>query len=78
MDGEPQELRYYWSRLNELSVEDEVLCIKTAVNEGPKRALRAVVPRAARQEILELVHRSAVNGHFSAQKTIEKHKQRFY
>lgn len=47
MDGEPQQLRYYCSRFDELSVENVVLCIKTAENQGPERALRVVVPRVA-------------------------------
>ena len=78
LEGKPQDLWYYWSRFDELTVEDSILCLRTPVGDGPEIALRAIVPRAARQEILELAHGSRVGGHFKVQKTVEKLRQRFH
>ena len=78
MDGAPQELRYYWARFDELSVEDGILGIRTAIDDGPETAFRAVVPRSSRQFILELAHASPAGGHFGVQKTIDKLKQRVH
>lgn len=39
--------------------------------------LCAIVPRGARQEILDLAHAYVAGGHFGFQKTIDKLKQRF-
>ena len=78
LEGEAQDLWYYWSRFDELVIEDGILCLRTPVGDGPETTLRAVVPRAARQEIIELAHGSAAGGHFGVQKTVEKLKQRFH
>ena len=53
LEGESQDLWYYWSRFDELTVDNGILCLRTPVGEGPETTLRAIVPRAARQEILE-------------------------
>ena len=78
LEEKPQDLWYYWSRFDKLAVEGGILCLRTPVGDGPDTILRAVVPRAARQEILELAHGSRVGGHFRVQKTIEKFKMQFY
>ena len=78
LEGEPQDLWYYWSRIDELTVENGILCLRTPVGEGPETTLRAIVPRAARQKILELAHGSGVGGHCGVQKTVEKIKLRFH
>ena len=78
LEGKPQDLWYYWSRFDELTVDDSILCLRTPVGDGPETALRAIVPRAARQGILELAHGSRVGGHFEVQKTVEKLNQRFH
>ena len=62
---------YYWSRFNELTVEDSILCLRTPVGDGREISLRAIVPRAAQQEILELAHGSRVGGHLGVQTTVE-------
>ena len=71
LEGEPQDLWYYWSRFDELSVEGYILCLRTQVGDGPETALRAFVPCSARQEILELAHGSRVGNHFKVQITVE-------
>ena len=78
LEGEAQDLWYYWARFDELAIEDGILCLRTPVGDGPETTLRAVVPRAARQEIIELAHGSAAGGHFGVQKTVDKIKQRFH
>ena len=78
LEGESQDLWYYWARFDELTVEDGVLCLRNAVNDGPETTLKAVVPRAARQKIIELAHGSASGGHFGVQKTVEKLIQQFH
>ena len=78
IEGAPQELWYYWSRFDELTIQDGILCLRTAIGDGPDTILRAVVPQSARQEILEMAHGSATGGHFGVQKTTEKLKQRFH
>ena len=54
LEGEPQDFWYYWSRFDELTVENSIHCLRTPVNDRPEITLSAIVPRAARQEILEL------------------------
>ena len=76
-EGEPQDLWYYWSRFYELVVENNILCLRSPVGEGPQTTLRAIAPRSAGQEILELAHGSRVGYHFGVQHTVEKVKQRF-
>ena len=78
MDGATQELRYYWARFDELSIEDGILGIRTAVDDDSKTVFRALVPRSARQYILEQPHASPSGGHFGVQKTIDKLKQRVH
>ena len=78
LEGEPQDLWYYWSRFYEITVKDSTLCLRTPVGDEPGITFRAIVPRAARQEILELAHGSRVSGHFGVQKIVDKLRQRFH
>ena len=78
LEGEPQDIWYYRSWFDELAVKDSILCLRTPVGNGPESARRAIVPRVARQEILELAHGSQVDGHCEVQKTVEKLRQRFH
>ena len=78
MDGAAQELRYYWARFDELSVEDGILGIRTAVDDWPQTVIRALVPRASRQYVLEQAHALPSGGHFGVQKTIDKLTQRVH
>lgn len=78
MEGTNRELRYYWARFDELTLEDGILGILETNESGSSTCFRAIVPKSARQEILELVHGSAAGGHFGTQKTLDKLKQRFY
>ena len=41
LEGKPQDLWYYWSRFDELTVENGILCLRTPVGEGPGTTLRA-------------------------------------
>ena len=77
LEGEPQDLWYYWSRFDELTVQDSILSLRTPVGDEPEIALRTIVPRAARHEILELAHGSRVGGHCGVQMTVEILRQRF-
>ena len=76
--GRTEDLWYYWLRFDKLIVDNSILYLRTPVGEGLETTLRAIVPRASRQEILELAHGSPVGGHFGVQKTVEKIKQRFH
>ena len=78
MEGASRDLRYYWARFDELVVEDGILGIRVPVEDGPSTQFCAIVPHAARQEILELAHSSAAGGHFGVQKTLDKLRQRFH
>ena len=78
MDGATQELRYYWARFDELLIDDGILGIRPAVDDSSKSVFRALVPRSARQYILEQAHASLSGGHFGVQKTIDKLKQRVH
>ena len=78
LEGEPQDLWYYWSRFDKLTVEESILCLRTLVGDGPEIALRAIVPRSSWEEILEFAHKTRVGGHSGVQKTVEKLKQRFH
>ena len=78
MDGAAQVLRYYWARFDELSIEDGILGIRTAVDDGSKTVFGSVMPRAARQNILEQANVSLFGKDFGVQKTIDKLKQRVH
>ena len=47
-------------------------------DDGVTTIYRAIVPKRARQRILELAHSTPGGGHFGVQKTVNKLKQRFY
>ena len=64
MEGSGSELCYYWARFEELEIEDNILGIKIAINDGATVQFCAIVPNASKQEILELAHASAAGGHF--------------
>ena len=72
MEGVGRELKYYWVRCDELAIEDGILGVRNPVEDGPDTQFCAIVPQAAKQEILELEHSSAAGGHFGVQKTIDK------
>ena len=78
MEGAGRELKYYWARFDELTIEDGILGIKTTSEDQTNVQFCVIVPHGAKQEILELAHNSPVGGHFGIQKTIEKLKQRFH
>ena len=48
MEGVSRDLRYYWARFDELVVEDGILGITVAVEDGPTNQFCAIVPHAAR------------------------------
>ena len=77
MLGTSRELRYYWARFNELLMKDGILGLLNNSDVGVTTTFRAIVPKRARQRILELAHSSA-GGHFAVQKTVNKLKQRFH
>ena len=78
MEGVGRDLKYYWARFDELTIEDGIMGVRNPVEDGPDTQFCAIVPHAAKQEILELAHSSAAGGHFGVQKTIDKLKQRFH
>ena len=78
MEGTSRELRYYWGRLNELLIKDEILGCLYNSDDGLTTTFRAIVPKCARQRIFELAHSSAGGGLFGVQKTLNKLKQRFH
>ena len=77
IEGASRELRYYWARFDELTIEDGILGILNSIEDGPDRRFCAIVPQQAKQEILEFAHGSSTGKHFRVQKTVEKLKQRF-
>lgn len=60
--------RDYWERFDELAIENGILKISNPVDDGPDTQFNAIVTHAAKQEILELTHSSAANGHFGSTK----------
>ena len=78
IEGEGRELRYYWARFDELTIEDGLRGILNPIEDGPNRQFCAIVPQQAKQKILELAHGSSAGGHFGVQKTVDKLKQRFH
>ena len=55
MEGAGRELRYYWARFDELTIEDGILGILNPIEDGLDRRFCAIVPQ---QEILELAQGS--------------------
>ena len=52
MENAGRELRYYWARFDELTIEDGILGILKSIEDGPDRRFCAIVPQQAKQEIL--------------------------
>ena len=71
IDGDSQHMWYYESRFDEITVENGILSYRTPVGEGPETILRAIVPCAARQEILDLANKSRLGSHFGVPKIVE-------
>lgn len=69
LEGASRVIRYYWARYDELTLQDDILGIWHAFDEGPDRRFCAIIPKASRKEILEMAHNSAAGGHFGIQKT---------
>ena len=78
MEGTSRELRFYWARFNELLIKDGILGLLNNSDDGVTTTFRAIVPKRARQKILEIAHSSAGGTHFRVQKTVNKPKQRFH
>ena len=78
MEGAGRELRYCWVRCDKLTIEDGILGILNAIEDGPNRQFCAIVFQREKQEILELVHGSSAGKHFGVHKTFDKLKQRFH
>ena len=78
MEGPSRELRYYWARFNELLMKDGILGLLNNSDDGVTTTFRSIVPKRARQTILELAHILAGGRHFGIQKTENKLKQRFH
>ena len=77
MEGAGGELRDYWARFDELTIEDDILGILNPIEDGPNRKFCAILPQQANQEILELADGSSTGRHFGVQTTVVKVK-RFY
>ena len=69
LEGASRELKYYWARFNELTVQDGILGIQKSIDDSPTKIFCAIVPQASKQEILEQAHGSPSGGHFGVQKT---------
>ena len=68
-----------WSRWNELSIRGGVLYKKWFPKDDSRPILQAVVPAAGRREILNQLHSSQTSGgHFAAEKTLARIRQRFW
>ena len=52
MEGAGRELRYYWARFDELTIEDGILGIFNPIEDGPDRRFCAIVPQQSKQEFL--------------------------
>ena len=66
-----RELKYYWARFNELTVQDGILGIQNSIDDNPTQIFCAIVPQASKQKILEQANGSPSGGHFCVQKTRE-------
>ena len=70
MEVTSRKLRYYWARLNELLIKDRILGLINNSDDGVTTTFRALMPKRARQRILQLAHSSAGEGHFGVQITV--------
>ena len=78
MEGTSRKLRDYWVQFNELLMKAGILGLLYNRDDGVTTTFRAILPKRARQRILELAHSSAREGLFGVQKTVNKLKQRFH
>ena len=68
-----------WSRWNELSIRGGVLYKKWFPKDDSRPILQAMFPAAGRREILNQLHSSQTSGgHFAAEKTLARIRQRFW
>ena len=77
MEGTFHKLRYYSARYDQLLMKDEILKLLNKSDDVATTTFRAIVPKRARQRILELAHSSVGGGHFEVQKTVNKLKATF-
>ena len=78
MERNSRELRDDWARFNALLMKDEILGLFNNSDDGGTTTFRAIVPKRARQRILELAHSSAGGENFVIHKTVNKLKQRYH
>ena len=64
IEGAYRELRYYWARFDELTIEDAILEILNPIKDGPDQRFCAIVPQQSKKNILEFAHGSSAGKHF--------------
>ena len=70
-EGASRELKYYWTRFNELTVQDGIFGIQKSIDDGSTQIFCAIVHQATKKEFLEQAHGSFSGGHFGVQTTRE-------
>ncbi|KFD51373.1 hypothetical protein M513_07778 [Trichuris suis] len=76
--GAGLELRSFWRQKRSLVIRDGLLCRIRQARAWKPETFQVVVPWKLRNNVLTMLHDSAVGGHFGARRTLEKARQRFY
>ena len=71
------DVKFYWSRWENMVIQDDVLCYKRYIDTDAYQAL-IIVPDKLRSAVLTQLHNVPTAAHLSVKKTYEKVKQRFY
>ena len=78
ISGKGREIGYLVQLWDQLIVRNGVLYRQHEGEHGPGSHLQLVVPRQAREEILQDIHGGVVAGHLGEKKTLSRLKERFY
>jgi len=70
-------VKHYWTRFEQLEVQNGLLKLKWKQKDGTER-WKIVVPEGLKLEIMEEIHGSKIGGHFGRKKSILKLKQSPY
>ena len=67
----------YWAQWNSLRLKDGIL-YRLWVSPTDDHRVQLILPRKYREEVLRQIHDSPTSGHFAANKTLCRVRQRFY
>jgi len=78
MKHEGRDLKTYWRKFDELSLQKGVLCHACYIPKRKKTVQRQVLPAGLRLSAIQDLHAGVVAGHLGRNKTLKKVRDRFF